>query len=405
MTGRLRRSTTVAIGTSRVAPVEAAIAATIVVAVATASLTWSGDARAHKVGLSSGEYVVKGNAVTAELVLARGELVQLAPEADLDRDGALSSAELSAGRAALERGVVGRIEVRAGGDRCQGALVDAVVVESDGVKVAALYGCPAVPRAGAGAGGQGGDVTVTLGLFERLAHGHRHLATMRAGERAHEAVLFEKDASISISVASVGEAGEGARGPAGGARRGREASAFELFRLGVTHILEGVDHLAFLLGLVVVGGRWSSMFAVVSAFTVGHSVSLALAVLGVWAPSPRLVEPLIALSIVAVGVENFWRRDASGRWRASLPFGLVHGFGFAGGLLEVGVSRARVPVALGLFNLGVEVGQLAVLAVALPLVARLSRTTWFAARGVRATSALLVVAGLYWFVERVFFEG
>src|SRR5690606_7734829 len=109
--------------------------------------------------------------------------------------------------------------------------------------------------------------------------------------------------------------------------------------------------------------------------------------------SPRLVEPAIALSIVYVGIENFFVRDASKRWRITFPFGLIHGFGFAGALEEVALPRAQIPGALLFFNLGVEVGQLAVLAVVLPMIFWLRERDWFEPRAVRVVSGAVALAG------------
>jgi hypothetical protein len=128
---------------------------------------------------------------------------------------------------------------------------------------------------------------------------------------------------------------------------------------------------------------------------------VALAALGIWAPSPRIVEPAIALSIAYVGVENYFVKDADGRWRITLPFGLVHGFGFAGALQDIGLPRGDVPKALLLFNVGVELGQIAVLAVTLPLLAESRRRGWLGERGVKLASAAIVIAGVFWFVTRV----
>jgi hydrogenase/urease accessory protein HupE len=174
-----------------------------------------------------------------------------------------------------------------------------------------------------------------------------------------------------------------------------------LLGLGVEHILTGYDHLVFLLGLVLVGGRWRSLLWVVTAFTVAHSITLGLAALGVWAPRPAIIEPAIALSIAYVGVENFFVKNAEKRWRITFPFGLVHGFGFAGALREVALPKADVPAALFLFNAGVEIGQLAVLALVLPALVLLRRWSWFDKHGVRVVSGAIVIAGLVWFVARV----
>jgi hypothetical protein len=144
-----------------------------------------------------------------------------------------------------------------------------------------------------------------------------------------------------------------------------------------------------------------ALIGVITAFTLAHSITLALAVLGVFAPSPRLVEPAIALSIAYVGVETFFVADARRRWRITFPFGLIHGFGFAGALREIALPRAQVPVALVTFNLGVELGQLAVLAVALPLVLTVRRAPWFGDRGVKVFSAAIAVIGCVLFVARL----
>jgi len=177
--------------------------------------------------------------------------------------------------------------------------------------------------------------------------------------------------------------------------------AWSMLKLGVEHILTGADHLVFLLGLILVGGTLRSLAGVVTAFTLAHSITLALAALSIFAPSPRLVEPAIALSIAYVGVENLFVRDARRRWRITFPFGLVHGFGFAGALREIALPRAQVPIALVSFNLGVEIGQLAVLSVALPLVLAARGAPWFGARGVKILSVAIAVGGAALFVTRL----
>jgi hypothetical protein len=174
-----------------------------------------------------------------------------------------------------------------------------------------------------------------------------------------------------------------------------------LLRMGIEHIWTGYDHLLFLLGLVLIGGPARSLIGAITAFTAAHSLTLAAASLGVWAPSDRVIEPCIALSIAYVGVENWFVRDGKGRWRVTFPFGLVHGFGFAGALREVALSRAEVPTALMAFNLGVELGQLAELAALLPLVMLARRWNGWQRGGMRACTAAIALAGVVWFVVRV----
>lgn len=151
--------------------------------------------------------------------------------------------------------------------------------------------------------------------------------------------------------------------------------------LGVEHIFIGYDHIAFLLGLVVIAGAKGlrrgarDVLAIVTAFTVAHSITLVSAALGWVTLSPRLVEPAIALSILVVAIENLAPREPRGRWALTFGFGLVHGFGFAGALAELGLpARATVPSLLA-FNVGVELGQLTVVAAALPVLVLLREDT------------------------------
>ena len=175
-------------------------------------------------------------------------------------------------------------------------------------------------------------------------------------------------------------------------------------RLGVEHIWTGYDHLLFLFALLAVCASFRASVRVISCFTLGHSLTLVLATLD-WVNVPaRFAEPLIAASIVYVGVENLVRRGSEPRGRGALTFGfgLIHGFGFASVLRELGVGVNGSGLALPLFsfNLGVELGQIAIAAVVLPLLWQLRKQEWFLRRGVPAISALVALAGLYWLVAR-----
>jgi HupE/UreJ protein len=145
--------------------------------------------------------------------------------------------------------------------------------------------------------------------------------------------------------------------------------------LGMEHIFTGYDHIAFVFGLLVIAGRDGMrrgarrILTVVTAFTLAHSVTLILSALGVIALSPRVVEPAIALSIAYVGVENLLNPAPRFRWLLTFGFGLVHGFGFASVLREVGLPKKGLLLSLVSFNVGVEIGQLAVVAAVLPLLA------------------------------------
>ncbi|MEO7597450.1 MAG: HupE/UreJ family protein, partial [Opitutus sp.] len=147
---------------------------------------------------------------------------------------------------------------------------------------------------------------------------------------------------------------------------------WSFLRLGVTHIWTGYDHLLFLFGLLIVCRTLRTVVAIISCFTVAHSLTLALATFDLATLSPRWVEPAIAASIVFVGLENLWRRGAEprGRMLVTFCFGLVHGFGFANVLRGLGVGSGGRGIALPLFtfNLGVELGQIAVASLVLPIM-------------------------------------
>ncbi len=181
-------------------------------------------------------------------------------------------------------------------------------------------------------------------------------------------------------------------------------TSWGFIRLGIEHIGTGYDHLLFLFALLVVCRSFRSIVAIVSCFTLAHSITLALATLDIVNLPARFVEPAIAASIVFVGVENLWRRGEEPRRRGALTFvfGLIHGFGFASVLRDLGVGRGSEGIAgpLFTFNLGVELGQIAIAAVVLPIVWQLRKNPRFVRYGVPALSAVVALAGLYWLLER-----
>jgi hypothetical protein len=171
--------------------------------------------------------------------------------------------------------------------------------------------------------------------------------------------------------------------------------------MGVEHILGGVDHLMFLLALLALArGFWITV-KIVTAFTVAHSLTLSLAVLGVVNVPAAVVEPLIAASIVWVAVENLVAPQGVGRrWLVAALFGLVHGLGFASALSELDLARAALARALVGFNLGVELGQLAFVVVVMPPLAWASRPGRLP-RLPQAISVIVAAAGTVWLVSRL----
>jgi hypothetical protein len=182
----------------------------------------------------------------------------------------------------------------------------------------------------------------------------------------------------------------------------RAEIALQYLWLGYTHILpKGLDHILFVLGIFLLSPRWKTMLLQVTAFTVAHSITLGLSIYGVVSLPPRLVEPLIALSIAYVAIENLVTRELK-PWRLVLVFmfGLLHGLGFAGVLRELGLPREEFLTALVTFNLGVEGGQLTVIALALAVTAPVMTTGWYRRRVVIPASIAIAAIGLYWTLVR-----
>lgn len=164
---------------------------------------------------------------------------------------------------------------------------------------------------------------------------------------------------------------------------------------------DGLDHVLFLLALLLAGGTLLQLVGIASGFTLGHSITLALSGLGVVRPPASVIEPLIALSIALVAAQAFLGRRERGRWQAAAAFGLVHGFGFAGALGELELATPDLVAALLGYNLGVELGQVAIVLAIAPLVLLLQRRPRAHHAVTRALAAAIFAAGMYWFVERL----
>jgi len=190
-----------------------------------------------------------------------------------------------------------------------------------------------------------------------------------------------------------------------GTRQGAFAVIKRFLPAGVHHILIGPDHLLFLIGLLLLGGTIRQLAMVVTAFTVAHSITLSLAALNIITPPARLIEPAIALSIVYVGADNLLIKDGRDvRAWIAFAFGFIHGFGFANVLREMDLPPRALGWSLFSFNVGVEIGQLAVVIVVASALAALRARSAAAGRQLAVVgSVVVIVAGAFWFVQRVFF--
>ncbi len=181
------------------------------------------------------------------------------------------------------------------------------------------------------------------------------------------------------------------------------------FKLGVEHIAFGFDHLLFLAGLLIACRKPKDILTIVTSFTLAHCITLSVAALGWWVPPAGIVEPAIAASIVFVGIENLVR-EYIGKERALLTFafGLIHGFGFAAVLRELGLGQDGQSIVgpLFAFNVGIEAGQLTIVAIVLPALLCLKHAsvrlrTWMQP----ALSVIIALIGLFWFLQRTLFSG
>jgi len=231
------------------------------------------------------------------------------------------------------------------------------------------------------------QISVADHLDQTLGATHHVIAlfTWQGGSQSHSFSSKTPEAVVQLSAAS-------SHAP---------SSAASFFPLGVEHIATGYDHLLFLLALILCGGHLKSLIKIITAFTLAHSLTLGAAALGLVSLPSALVEAVIALSIAYVAFENLFPRFAiSRRWTISFLFGLVHGFGFSSVLQEIGLPKDSLVWALLNFNLGVEAGQLVAVLIALPALLWLNKQT-YAQRVIQALSAIVMLVGLGWFVERL----
>jgi hydrogenase/urease accessory protein HupE len=237
-----------------------------------------------------------------------------------------------------------------------------------------------------------GSVAIECVLLNRLPAGHRQFLSVQDHyhHKLSEQLCDASHRTISVAVAAQPLPAE--LPPAFG----------EFIKLGIKHIATGYDHLLFLLGLLIIGTTLKAALKIITSFTLAHSVTLALATLNLLNIPPRIIEPLIAASIVFVGVQNLLCRDVEKRWLLTFGFGLIHGCGFASALrdLGVGANGSGVAVPLLSFNLGVELGQLSIAALVLPAIWKFQTAPLFVRRFVPCCSAVIVLLGGYWLLQR-----
>jgi hydrogenase/urease accessory protein HupE len=343
------------------------------------------DAAAHDPGLSSLTIRQHTNSLEATLTLAVKDAAQVA-ELDEDHDGIVTQAEFAQTRSQLETAVARQLFIAADGKVANAQSVRSQLDENKNVEVRLNFQVVGFS-----------SLEIQSKIIASLPLGHRQYLQVQnsTGE-----TLFERLLSAAADRATVEMP---AAHPSIGAFEAVH-SFTNFLCLGVKHILTGYDHLLFLFGLLLVARGFFSSLGIITSFTIAHSITLAVATLHLVQIPSRIVEPLIAASIVFVGIENLLRGDIpKARRMVPFGFGLIHGFGFASALHEAGIGSGTGGIVLPLFsfNLGVELGQIMVAALALPIIWKLRENPMFIARWAPACSAAVVLVGSFWFVRRV----
>lgn len=360
-----------------------------------ACLAWVAiPAQAHKPSDSYLVLRVDGQRIEGQWDIALRDL-ELALGLDGDGDGRLTWNELRARHGAIAAYALSRLGIAAGGAACTlAAGVQQVDEHTDGAyAVLPLRGtCPVAPT----------ELTIAYRLFGDTDAQHRGLLRIDAGDGVRTAILGGEQPVQKVALA----------------RADSTRTFLAYVRHGAWHIWIGYDHVLFLVSLLLPAvlvrrdGAWqhrpafrgvaTDVLKTVTAFTLAHSLTLALAALGVVAPPSRWVESAIAASVAIAALNNLWPLVPGPRWAAAFVFGLVHGFGFAGVLADLGLPRGALATSLGGFNLGVELGQLAIVAVVLPLAFALRATRAFRRMVLPVASLAIALAAIAWLGERAF---
>ena len=340
-------------------------------------------AAAHDPGLSTATVTVNREQIDVLLGFARQDVAALLPDNANAVDLATPDG-FQAVRPGLEDIAASELKLYLGDERLLPIQATTQLKDSKNIEILISFRRTNVPQ-----------LRMESTFLERLPLGHREFLSVQtaAGASLGEVMLSAKKSAFQVGL------------PVASTTSLRHNDSFwEFLKLGVEHILTGYDHLLFLFGLMVVCRNLRSILTVITSFTIAHSITLALSVLDIVRLPGRIVEPMIAASIVYVGIENLCRDDSS-KWRCliAFSFGLVHGLGFADALRELGIRSGNLGIIAPLvgFNLGVEIGQLCLAAIALPALWNLRRSPIFVRRWVPACSAGVALAGSYWMIERI----
>lgn len=348
---------------------------------------------AHPPGLSSADVTLTPKGLETKITFAVQDIEVFVPM-DSDLDAEVTVLERDAAKTEIVKLVTNEISVLIDGHETKAIMSGTITFDNqNNATVDLLF-----------AGMPHTSVTIESKFLSRLPPGHKQYVTIKSSDD-HELgkkMLRQKAPSIEVFLNNL---------PAQQKTENTSSSTFvDFLKLGIEHILTGYDHLLFLFSLLIVTRSFWPAIKIITFFTIAHSITLALAGLNVVDIPSSYVEPLIAVTIIYVGLENIFRGDkVSTKHRCMLTFffGLIHGFGFAGVLREMGISSIETGILVPLFsfNMGVELGQITVASIVLPLLWWLHRQENLSQKLVPIGSILTCMAGGYWLLERTVLVG
>ncbi|WP_347986032.1 HupE/UreJ family protein [Methylomonas sp. AM2-LC] len=352
---------------------------------------FSASAFAHAPGLSSMDVRLNTDNTLVKVTFALQDIEAFAPM-DSDLDAEVSDAERDAAKPSIAKLLAEQLHISIDGS--QYVPIAPGKVEFDQQNNAHVtFTYQATPKQ---------QLTIDSRFLSQLPEGHQQYLTLRddSGKTLVEKMLLKQDAQLNYSVIAEGRAQQTA------AQYTWLGSFSDFFKLGVEHILTGYDHLLFLFALLAVTHSFWPALKIITFFTIAHSITLACAGLSLIELPSSFVEPVIALTIIYVSLENVFRGDhPKGRQWLTFGFGLIHGFGFASVLREMGISSGESGILVPLlsFNLGIETGQLTVAAIVLPIIWWINNNMKIAEKLLKGCSLSVCLMGTYWLLERTVF--
>jgi hydrogenase/urease accessory protein HupE len=348
-------------------------------------ISWASDVVGHQMNLSNARIELGSNRIVrVDVGLKGSDVDRVAGTAVFNQQTGLVDAGRLAGSAPRIAAYVTAHAVVEGVDRTPCKLGAATVdPDQDGVAVRITWWCSAVS----------GELVYRSTLLIDVDRAAKQVVVIGNGSQAPQALLDASQTELTLTTPP----------------RSRAEVIGRYVEVGIEHIFLGYDHVAFLVAIVLWARRLWPVIKIVTAFTLAHSITLSLAALQVVVIPSTIVEPAIAASIVYVALENFVSREVNKRWRDTFVFGLIHGFGFASALQEFGLPPGAVVPALGAFNVGVELGQVAIVSIVVPTLIGLDRLMAVSPSGsaprtaslVYAVSGFIAVLGCYWMLDRI----